>query len=79
MARGKRKMAENSDTDQNTNLDIDGIEEGRLTPSDISTLARGDAADLENMSTEELLTLIEDALDLLPIEELVTIRDAGEV
>ena len=75
MARGKRKMAENSDTDQDTNLDIDGIEEGRLPPSDISTLAE---TDLDNLITEELLTLIEDALDRLPVEELATIRDAAE-
>jgi DNA-binding protein H-NS len=34
--------------------------------------------DLEEMSTEELLTLIEDAMDKLPAEELLTIRDLAE-
>jgi DNA-binding protein H-NS len=75
MARRSSKMPETPDLE---NPDKDDIDEGRLPPSDISTLARGDAVDLENMSTEELLTLIEDALDLLPVEELVTIRDAAE-
>ena len=68
-------MPENPDPE---NPDKDDIDEGRLPPSDITTLARGDDIDLDDMSTEELLTLIEDALDLLPVEELVTIRDAAE-
>src|SRR3954465_15734674 len=70
MARGNRKMPEEPDTD--------AIDEGRLPPSDLTSLARDSDLDLEAMSTEELLTLIEDALDLLPVEELVTIRDAAE-
>jgi DNA-binding protein H-NS len=70
MPRRSNKMPENPDED--------AIDEGRLPPSDITTLARGGDADLDNMSTEELLTLIEDALDRLPVEELVTIRDAAE-
>jgi len=68
-------MPENLDPE---NPDKDAIDEGRLPPSDITTLARGDDTDLDDMSTEELLTLIEDALDRLPVEELVTIRDAAE-
>jgi DNA-binding protein H-NS len=75
MARRSSKMPENPDLE---NPDKDDIDEGRLPPSDISTLARGDDIGLDDMSTEELLTLIEDALDRLPVEELVTIRDAAE-
>src|SRR3954451_15021235 len=70
MPRRSSKMPENPDED--------AIDEGRLPPSDITTLASGDNTDLDNMSVEELLTLIEDALDRLPVEELVTIRDAAE-
>jgi hypothetical protein len=55
MPRRRNKMPENRDKDD--------IDEGRLPPSDITTLARGDDLDLDNMSTEELLTLIEDALE----------------
>ena len=60
------------------NPDADDVEEGRLPPSDITTLGRGGNTDLEEMSTEELLTLIEDAMDKLPAEELLTIRDLAE-
>jgi|SRR3954469_3825611 len=70
MARRKQKMADNPDTDD--------IEEGRLPPSDITRLGSGGNTDLEEMSTEELLTLIEDAMDKLPVEELLTIRDLAE-
>jgi DNA-binding protein H-NS len=70
MARRSSKMPENPDED--------AIDEGRLPPSNLTSLAQDGDIDLEAMSTEELLTLIEDALDLLPIEELVTIRDAAE-
>jgi DNA-binding protein H-NS len=70
MPRRSNKMPENPDED--------AIDEGRLPPSDIAALARGDDSDLDNMSTEELLTLIEDAMDRLPVEELVTIRDIAE-
>jgi DNA-binding protein H-NS len=70
MARRKQKMADNPDTDD--------IEEGRLPPSDITRLGSGRNTDLEEMSTEELLTLIEDAMDKLPVEELLTIRDLAE-
>jgi DNA-binding protein H-NS len=75
MPRRSSKMPENPDPE---NPDKDDSDEGRLPPSDITTLARGGDADLDNMSTEELLTLIEDAMDRLPVEELVTIRDAAE-
>src|SRR3954453_7735763 len=75
MVRRSSKMPENPDPE---NPDKDAIDEGRLPPSDITTLAQSDDIDLDDMSTEELLTLIEDALDRLPVEELVTIRDAAE-
>jgi hypothetical protein len=50
MARRSNKIPENPDKD--------AIDEGRLPPSDITTLARGDDVELDNMSIEELLTLI---------------------
>jgi DNA-binding protein H-NS len=72
MARRKKQM---SDTD---NQDVDGIEEGRLPPSDITRFSRAENTDLESMSPEELLTLIEDAMDKLPVEELITVRNLAE-
>jgi DNA-binding protein H-NS len=74
MVRRKQKMAEDPDTD----LDADDLEQGRLPPSEITDLASGETIDQETMSTEELLTLIEDAMDKLPVEELVTVRDLAE-
>jgi hypothetical protein len=59
------------------NQDVDDIENGKLPPSDITKLAQNGDIDLDAMSTEELLTFIEDALDRLPVEELITIRDAA--
>jgi hypothetical protein len=66
MARRSGKMSDNPD--------VDDIEAGRLPPSDLTQLAQAGGIDLEAMSTEELLTLIEDAMDRLPVEELVTIH-----
>jgi DNA-binding protein H-NS len=60
------------------NSDIDDTDQGRLPPSEIASLASRSDIDLDAMSTEELLTLIEDVIDRLPVPELVNIRDAIE-
>jgi DNA-binding protein H-NS len=72
MPRRKKQM---TDID---NPDIDDIEEGRLPPSDITRLERRENPDFGGMSPEELLTLIEDAMDKLPVEELITVRNLAE-
>jgi hypothetical protein len=50
------------------NSDIDDTDQGRLPPSEIASLASRSDIDLDAMSTEELLTLIEDVIDRLPVE-----------
>src|SRR5690349_21324033 len=68
MARGKKPMA---DTEE-------APDEQPLPPSNLSTLAKTTEVNLEGMTTEELLGLIEDALDLLPAKELKDVRDIAE-
>ena len=68
MARGKKPMADTEETP----------DEQPLPPSTLSTLVRSTEIDLEGMSTEELMGLIEDALALLPAKELKDVRDIAE-
>jgi DNA-binding protein H-NS len=74
MARGKNKMSDTPDIDP----DADGLEEGRLPPSDISHLGSSTGFDLDGLSPEELLSLIELAIARLPVNKLGAVRDFAE-
>jgi DNA-binding protein H-NS len=71
MARGKKVMADEDETQ-----DVDDLEEGKLPPSFLTK--PGKDADFDAMTPDEIMAVIEQAIDYLPASNLKAVRDLAE-